>query len=294
MDVMVKKRKKHLNADQVTRVDSRLIRDMVKTALSEDIATGDINVLLIDEATCLHARVITREAMILCGSAWVDEVFNEIDPAIRLIWYKKDGDRVSADEVIFGVQGSARSILSAERCALNFLQLLSAVATITDRYVDAIAHTHSRVLDTRKTIPGFRLAQKYAVTCGGGVNHRIGLFDAFLIKENHIAACDHSITQAVAKARVVAPEKMVEVEVETILQLKEALAADVDVIMLDNFSLDQMREAVELTEGRAVLEASGNVDLNNIAAIAETGVDYISIGGLTKNIQAIDLSMRYV
>ncbi|WHN66056.1 carboxylating nicotinate-nucleotide diphosphorylase [Cysteiniphilum sp. QT6929] len=284
----------HLQTEQITEVPKVLVTTMVTQALAEDIDQGDINALLINEHEQARARVITREPMVMCGYDWVDEVFRQVDPNLKIHWYHHDGDEVFANKTLFEVEGLARSILSAERNALNFLQMLSAVATKTREYVKAIKGTECTILDTRKTIPGFRLAQKYAVTCGGGMNHRIGLFDAFLIKENHIAACDHSITRAIEKAREIAPQKMVEVEVENFDELNEALKAHADVIMLDNFSLRDMQKAVSIAKGKAQLEASGNMSLDSIYAVAQTGVDFISIGALTKNIQAIDLSMRFI
>ncbi|WP_440683314.1 carboxylating nicotinate-nucleotide diphosphorylase [Cysteiniphilum halobium] len=284
----------HLQTEQITEVPKALVTKMVTQALAEDIDQGDINALLINEDEQARARVITREPMVMCGYDWVNEVFKQVDPSLKLHWYHHDGDEVLANKTLFEVEGSARSILSAERNALNFLQMLSSVATKTREYVQAVKGTECTILDTRKTIPGFRLAQKYAVTCGGGMNHRIGLFDAFLIKENHIAACDHSITKAIEKAREIAPQKMVEVEVENFDELNEALKAHADVIMLDNFSLRDMQKAVSIAKGKAQLEASGNMSLDTIYAVAQTGVDFISIGALTKNIQAIDLSMRFI
>ncbi|WP_119344064.1 carboxylating nicotinate-nucleotide diphosphorylase [Facilibium subflavum] len=286
--------KKHLNTQQITQVPEKLIKTMVTQALAEDIDQGDINALLIDPSEYAYARVITRQDMVLCGVEWVNEVFRQIDPALKITWFCNDGDKIGADKVLFEVEGKARGILSAERNALNFLQMLSGVATITHQYVERVAHTKTKILDTRKTIPGFRLAQKYAVHCGGGMNHRIGLFDGFLIKENHIASCHGCIIEAVNKARQIAPQKMVEVEVESFNQLNEALKAKADVIMLDNFNLKDMEKAVGIVGDKAQLEASGNVSLDQINAIAQTGVDFISIGGLTKHIQAIDLSMRFV
>lgn len=284
----------HLQTEQITEVPKALVTTMVTQALAEDIDQGDINALLINEDEQAHARVITREPMVMCGYDWVNEVFRQVDPNLKIHWYHHDGDEIPTNKTLFEVEGSARSILSAERNALNFLQMLSAVATKTHEYVEAIKSTNCTILDTRKTIPGFRLAQKYAVTCGGGMNHRIGLFDAFLIKENHIAACDHSITKAIEKAREIAPQKMIEVEVENFEELNEALKAHADVIMLDNFSLRDMQKAVSFAKGKAQLEASGNMSLDTIYAVAQTGVDFISIGALTKNIQAIDLSMRFL
>ncbi len=267
------------------------IEQNVRAALAEDIGSGDVTAQLIDPTTNARGRVITREAAVISGQAWVDEVFHQVDPTVRLHWKVSDGERVVPDQVLFEVEGPARSLLTAERSALNFLQTLSGTATICREYADLVAHTHCRLLDTRKTLPGLRLAQKYAVTCGGCHNHRLGLYDAFLIKENHIQACG-SITQAVQRAREQAPGKPVEVEVETPDELAEAIAACADIIMLDEFSLDQTREAVRYTAGRAKLESSGGISRANLVTIAETGVDYISMGVLTKDCKAIDLSMR--
>ena len=283
---------KHLNDHQITKVSPLIIEKMVRQALMEDIGPEDINARLVHQNTTGWAQVITRDDMVLCGSDWVNEVFKQMDPNITINWSFSDGDTITKNQVIFEIKGAAQSILSGERTALNFLQMLSAVATKTQHYVKKIARTKTKVLDTRKTIPGFRLGQKYAVTCGGGVNHRIGLFDAFLIKENHIAACDHSIIKAVNKARSIASDKTIEVEVENFDQLQQALTAKADIIMLDNFSLTEIKKAICLVDGKATLEVSGNITLDNIIDIAETGVDFISIGDLTKNIEAIDLSMR--
>jgi len=267
------------------------IRANVLAALAEDVGDGDITAALIPPQTPARGRVITREAGVLCGRAWVDGVFAVIDPAIALAWQCGDGDRLRPEQVLFTFTGPARGLLTGERSALNFLQLLSGTATTCRRYADLVAGTGVRLLDTRKTIPGLRLAQKYAVTCGGCHNHRIGLFDAFLIKENHIAACG-GIAAAVRAARALAPGKPVEVEVENLEELEAALAARADRIMLDNFSLDTMREAVARSAGAAELEASGNVTEATLRPIAETGVDCISIGALTKDCKALDLSMR--
>lgn len=263
----------------------------VKEALEEDIGTGDITAALIPADAEVEARILTRENAILCGRAWVDRVFATVDGSIELDWQAQDGDRVEADQVLLRLKGNARSMMTAERCALNFMQLLSGTATLCDEYAQRVAHTQVRLLDTRKTIPGLRLAQKYAVQTGGCHNHRIGLFDAFLIKENHIAACG-SIAAAVSTARQHAPGKPVEVEVESFAQLDDALEADADRIMLDNFSVAEMTQAVSIVAGRAELEASGNIDESTLVPYAETGVDFISIGALTKHCRAIDLSMR--
>ncbi|WP_280546133.1 MULTISPECIES: carboxylating nicotinate-nucleotide diphosphorylase [unclassified Halomonas] len=269
------------------------IRDSAARLLAEDVGPGDITAQLVPEKQMARARVITREAAVLCGVAWVDELFRRLDARVALHWQAADGDRLAPGQAFLELEGPARSLLTGERAALNLLQTLSATATRTRHYVDLLEGTGARMLDTRKTLPGLRLAQKYAVTCGGGHNHRIGLYDAFLIKENHIAACG-GIAAAVDEARRIARDLPVEVEVETFDELDLALAAGADVIMLDNFGLDDMREAVRRTAGRATLEASGNVDETTLCAIAETGVDCISSGALTKDVEAIDLSMRIV
>lgn len=267
------------------------IQRNVRLALQEDVGAGDITAQLIPAERMASARVITREAAVLCGSAWVDEVFRQLDPGVVVTWNAQDGDRVSADQTLFTLSGPARALLTGERSALNFVQSLSAVATRCRQYADLVEGTPVKLLDTRKTIPGLRLAQKYAVTCGGCHNHRIGLYDAFLIKENHIAACG-GIAQAVTSARQIAPGKPVEVEVESLEELKQALDAGADIIMLDELSHEDMRTAVQLTAGRAKLEASGGINDSTLRSVAETGVDYISLGTLTKDIKAIDLSMR--
>ncbi|GEK48618.1 nicotinate-nucleotide pyrophosphorylase [carboxylating] [Bisbaumannia pacifica] len=267
------------------------IRDAAARLLAEDVGPGDITAELIPAQQWAKARVLTREACVLCGVAWVDEIFRRLDARVRLTWHAADGDRLPADSVFLELEGPARVLLTGERAALNLLQTLSATATRTRHYVDLIEDTGVRLLDTRKTLPGLRLAQKYAVTCGGGHNHRIGLYDAFLIKENHIAACG-GIAAAVREARDIASDLPVEVEVETFDELDQALTAGADIIMLDNFDLGELREAVTRAAGRATLEASGNVDDTTLRAIAETGVDCISSGALTKGVEAIDLSMR--
>ncbi|WP_236214284.1 carboxylating nicotinate-nucleotide diphosphorylase [Metapseudomonas otitidis] len=263
----------------------------VRRALTEDIGSGDITAQLIPEERLAHATVITREAAVIAGTAWVDAVFRQLDPRVAVHWLVADGDRVQPNQPLFHLEGPARALLSGERSALNFLQCLSGVATRVAHYVDLVKGTSVKLLDTRKTLPGLRLAQKYAVTCGGGHNHRIGLYDAFLIKENHIAACG-GITQAINAAHRIAPGKPVEVEVENLDELQQALDAGADIIMLDELSLDDMRIAVTLTAGRAKLEASGGINDTTLRTIAETGVDYISIGTLTKDVRAVDLSMR--
>lgn len=270
----------------------RDIVQQVAAALAEDIGTGDITAQLIPAGQYGKARIITREAAVICGKPWVDEVMRQVDPHIHIEWLVQEGQQVAADSTLFTLAGPARSLLTAERAALNFLQLLSGTATVCRRYAALVAGTGVRLLDTRKTIPGLRTAQKYAVTIGGCHNHRIGLYDAFLIKENHIAACG-GIGQAVQQARAQSPGKPVEVEVENFDELNAALAAACEVIMLDDFSLTDMKTAVSITAKRAKLEASGGVSDSNLRAIAETGVDFISIGGLTKHCRAIDLSMRF-
>lgn len=264
----------------------------VAAALAEDIGSGDITAQLIPQESSANATVITRQAATICGTEWVNEVFRQLDGNIRVEWHTGDGEQVSADQALFRISGPARSLLTGERCALNFLQTLSGTATICRRYADMVAGTGVKLLDTRKTIPGLRLAQKYAVSCGGCYNHRIGLYDAFLIKENHISACG-SIEQAIQEAQRLAPGKPVEVEVESLEELNRALAEGADIIMLDNFSRADMYTAVTTTQGRAKLEASGGISEATLREIAETGVDYISIGALTKDCKAIDLSMRF-
>ncbi len=263
----------------------------VRAALAEDIGSGDITAQLIPAERMAQARIITREAATICGTAWVDEVFRQLDPRVQVQWHTADGERAMQDQTLFTLEGPARALLSGERSALNFLQLLSGVASRCREYADLVEGTVVQLLDTRKTLPGLRLAQKYAVTCGGCHNHRIGLYDAFLIKENHIAACG-GIAQAVASARQIAPGRPVEVEVENLEELQQALDAGADIIMLDELDDDDMRTAVTLNAGRAKLEASGGVNKTTLRGIAETGVDYISIGTLTKDVKAIDLSMR--
>ncbi|HTC52401.1 MAG TPA: carboxylating nicotinate-nucleotide diphosphorylase [Steroidobacteraceae bacterium] len=266
----------------------------VAQALSEDVAGGDVTANLVPARQRVRGRVITREPMILCGIAWVEETFRQLDPRISLNWALAEGSRAQADATLLIIEGSARPILSGERTALNFLQLLSATATEARRFVDAVAGTGCTILDTRKTIPGLRTAQKYAVVCGGARNHRMGLYDMVLIKENHIAAAG-SITQAIGNARRSAPRLQVETEVESLTQLEEALLARPDIVMLDNFTLEDLRTAVDRNRqaGSPVkLEASGGASLETVRAIAETGVDFISVGSITKHVHAIDLSMR--
>ncbi|RZG75971.1 carboxylating nicotinate-nucleotide diphosphorylase [Acinetobacter wuhouensis] len=264
----------------------------IQQALQEDIGDADITALLSPEDEQATATIITREDMILAGQPWVNALIQAYDPSIEITWLKNDGDFVKANETIYKLAGSARSLLTVERPALNFVQTLSAVATKTAEYVKYLDGTHTKLLDTRKTLPGLRIAQKYAVAIGGGQNHRLGLFDAFLIKENHIMAAG-GIAQAIAKAHQIAPGKPVEVEVETWEELDQAIEAKADIVMLDNFSQQQMIDAVKHVAGRCKLEASGNITLDNLNEVAQTGVDYISMGVLTKDVKAIDLSMRF-
>lgn len=272
------------------------IRANVEAALGEDVGAGDLTGKLIPDDTIVSATVVTREPMTLAGRPWFDEVCRQVDERIAVSWRCDDGDHVEAGAELCELRGPARSILTAERTALNFLQLLSATATATRKFVDAVAGTDCRVLDTRKTIPGLRLAQKYAVRCGGGHNHRVGLFDAILVKENHILSAG-GITAAVEAARRLHPGMAIEVEVENLDELREALSVRTERLLLDNFPLDALNQAVMINreEGDppAELEASGNMSLDRVAAVAATGVDYISVGALTKNVQAIDLSMRF-
>jgi nicotinate-nucleotide pyrophosphorylase (carboxylating) len=265
--------------------------ETVAHSLREDIGDCDITAQLIAADTRASGRVITREPAVIAGREWVDEVFRQVDCDVVLDWQVADGQRVEPGQLLFRMSGLARSLLTAERAALNWLQTLSAVATNAAHYAALISHTRTQLLDTRKTLPGLRLAQKYAITCGGCSNHRLGLWDAFLIKENHIAACG-SIAAAVRAARELAPGKPVEVETEDLNELQQALDAGADIIMLDEFSLADMRAAVAQAAGKARLEASGGIDDSTLVAIAETGVDFISLGTLTKNLRAVDLSMR--
>ncbi len=267
------------------------IAKLVAQALAEDVESGDITAELIGADVRTSGRIVTREDGILCGTAFALEAFQQIDPSCHVEWAAQDGDVLTASNTLCTLSGPARALLTAERTALNFLQLLSGTATTASHYAARVAHTKVKLLDTRKTVPGLRLAQKYAVTCGGCYNHRIGLFDAFLIKENHISAAG-GIAEAVAAARSVASGKPVEVEVENKAELEQALTAGADRIMLDNFTLEGLRDAVAHSAGRAELEASGNVTDETLVTIAETGVDFISIGALTKHVRALDLSMR--
>ena len=280
------------------------IRRAVRAALLEDLgdaltpldqpdASADITAQLIPADRLASARVITREAGVFCGQPWVDEVFVQLGGEVRVEWLVQDGEVLSPNQELFRLHGPARVLLTGERNALNFVQTLSGVASLTARYVAELADTDCRLLDTRKTLPGLRSAQKYAVTCGGGKNHRIGLFDAYLIKENHILACG-GIAEAISEARRLNPGKPVEAEVESLVELEQALAASADIVMLDNFDIPMMREAVALNQGRAKLEVSGNVTLDTLADYAATGVDFISVGALTKHVRALDLSMRFI
>ncbi len=273
-------------------ISDDIISQQVALALREDVGDGDISAELIDAATLLETELLVREDAVICGRRWFDESFRQCNPSIEIDWRVDDGDAVEAGSILCLLKGQARAMLTAERCALNFLQTLSGTATLTRQYADRIRHSGCRVLDTRKTLPQLRLAQKYAVRCGGGSNHRIGLFDAYLIKENHLAACG-GIASAVERARELNPDKLLEVEVENLDQLRQAMDAGVERVLLDNFSLADMRAAVKLAAGSMELEASGNIDLDNIAEVAATGVDYVSIGALTKNLHAIDFSLRY-
>lgn len=267
------------------------IRADAARALAEDIGTGDLTAALIDADERARARIVSREAAVLAGSAWAEACFRQLDPGVQIDWRHADGDRIAPDAVLCKLEGNARALVAGERNALNFLQLLSGTATVTRRYVDAVAGTRARILDTRKTIPGLRLAQKYAVRCGGGHNHRIGLFDAILIKENHVAAAG-GIAKAIHDARAAHPRVLLECEVESLDELRDAMAAGADRVLLDEFSDAMLHEAVALAAGRVPLEVSGSVSLERVRAIAETGVDYISVGALTKHVHAIDLSMR--
>jgi nicotinate-nucleotide pyrophosphorylase (carboxylating) len=270
--------------------------EQVSRALREDIGPGDVTARLIAADSRARARVLCRQSALICGTAWFDETFRQLDTAVQVRWRTADGERVAADTILCELEGPARAILTGERTALNFLQLLSATASVTARYVAAVAGTACRILDTRKTLPGLRTAQKYAVLCGGGQNHRMGLYDMVLVKENHIAAAG-SIGAAVAAARALAPGVPVEVETENLAEVAAALAAQCDVIMLDEFGLADLARAVALNRAAprpAKLEASGAVTLERIGAIAATGVDFISVGGLTKHVQAVDLSMRLI
>ncbi|ALR14679.1 MULTISPECIES: carboxylating nicotinate-nucleotide diphosphorylase [Vibrio] len=272
---------------------TRSVADTLKEDLGGTVdINNDITASLIPEDAVNTATIITREHGVFCGQAWADEVFKQLGGKVTIEWYVQDGDKVEPNQTLCTLSGPARDLLTGERNAMNFIQTLSGCATTTSVYAEKIAHTECRLLDTRKTIPGLRSALKYAVACGGGFNHRIGVFDAYLIKENHIIACG-GITQAITTAKELNPGKPVEVETESLDELKEAIEAGADIIMLDNFTKEMMREAVEINAGRAALENSGNITLDTIAEYAETGVDYISVGALTKHLKAMDLSMRF-
>jgi nicotinate-nucleotide pyrophosphorylase (carboxylating) len=268
------------------------LQNLVALAIAEDLGPGDITAALIPEKTHARAQIISRMDAVFCGKQWAIEVFRQIDPSVKLNWLVDDGDQIKIDQCLVTIHGKARSILTAERTALNFIQTLAGTATKTRLLVNLVAHTNAKLLDTRKTIPGLRIAQKYAVTVGGGHNHRMGLFDAYLIKENHIRACG-GIKAAVSAARANNPGKSVEVEVQNLAELELALAASVDIIMLDNFSQQLMIEAVAINKGKCKLEASGNIDDESLVKTAETGVDFISIGALTKHCFAVDLSLLF-
>ncbi|MBI5451644.1 MAG: carboxylating nicotinate-nucleotide diphosphorylase [Gammaproteobacteria bacterium] len=268
------------------------LRDIVALALREDIGSGDVTAALIPPATRARGTVTARETAVLCGQPWFDETYAQLDPLIKVSWQAKDGDDIRKDQVLCTVEGPAAALLTGERTALNFLQTLSGTATQTRRYVKRVSNLDITLLDTRKTLPGLRHAQKYAVACGGAKNHRLGLFDAILIKENHIIACG-SIAKAIALARRSSPNMAIEVEVETLDEVREALAAEADMLLLDNFDVPHICKAVALTQGKAKLEVSGGITLDNIREFAGTGIDYISVGSLTKHVTAIDLSMRF-
>ena len=266
----------------------------VACALIEDIGGGDLTALLTPGGHVSRGLVVSREAAVLCGTAWFDACFLRLDPNARIAWQARDGERIAPGQTLCEIAAETRALLTAERAALNFLQLLSGTATATRRFVDAVAGTGAKIIDTRKTLPGLRLAQKYAVRAGGGTNHRLGLYDGILIKENHILAAG-GIEAALTHARALAyPGVFIQIEVETLAQLEEALSCGAEMILLDNMALETMREAVTITDGRASLEASGGVDITRVRAIAETGVDRISIGSLTKDVRATDLSLRHV
>jgi len=274
-------------------ITSEIARN-VDAALAEDVGSGDLTASLVPDGARARAKVIARVNAVVAGAQWFEACFRRFDPAVRIEWQVPDGGRAAAGQTLCTIAGTARALLTAERTSLNFLQMLSAVATITRRYVDAVHGTRATIVDTRKTLPGLRLAQKYAVRCGGGSNHRIGLFDGILIKENHIAAAG-GVRPALERAHALAPAGVwTQIEVETLVQLEEALTAGARMILLDNFDLSMMRDAVRATAGRASLEASGGIAMENVRDIAETGVDRISIGALTKDVKAIDLSMRFM
>lgn len=286
-----------LDKSYFAMIPSQLLEDSIRLnvqlALDEDIGDGDITAMLTPADEQAHARVISREDMVLAGRPWVDALFKQLDPQVEVIWLKQEGEKVAANEAFLELKGNARSLLTGERPALNFVQTLSAVASKVASYVALLDGLETKILDTRKTLPCLRIAQKYAVAIGGGHNHRLGLFDAFLIKENHIMAAG-GIAEAIAKAHQIAPNKPVEVEVESFAELEQALSAGADIVMLDNFSQQEMIDAVKHVAGRCKLEASGNITVERLREVASTGVDYISMGSLTKDVKAIDLSMRFI
>lgn len=281
------------------------VKQDVQAALFEDLSPkpyapyvslnclDDITAMLIDADAQAQAKIITREDIVMCGQAWAHEAFYQVDPELILTWHFKDGDRAKASSNLLSISGNARAILTAERTALNFLQMLSATATTTARYVELLEGSNTKLLDTRKTIPRFRQAQKYAVACGGGANHRIGLFDAYLIKENHIKACG-SISNAINQAKRLQSQKLVEIEVENLEELREAITAGADIVMLDNFSTELIQEAVSLNKHQCKLEVSGNITSERLKELAKTGVDYVSSGAITKHINAVDLSLLFI
>ncbi len=274
------------------QISQTIIKDQVAQALAEDVGSGDITAALIEEDRQLSTRLLLREQAVICGIDWFNETFLQCDPGIEINWQVREGSRVDADTVVCSVAGPARALLTAERTAINFLQTLSGTASTTNRYARLIKNTSCKILDTRKTIPNLRLAQKYAVACGGGFNHRIGLFDAYLIKENHLQACG-GVSNAVGSAKRLNPDLPIEVEVENLEQLQQAIDAGAQRALLDNFSLSMLEQAVTLADHVIELEASGNIDETSLLAVARTGVDFISIGALTKHISAIDFSLRY-
>jgi nicotinate-nucleotide pyrophosphorylase (carboxylating) len=275
-------------------VDPTIIQQNLRTAIEEDLGEADYTAQLISPTQQAQATIIARETAVICGIPWVEECFKQIAPNAKITWQVKEGEHVAANQLLCTITGNAREILSAERCALNFLQTLSATATVTKQYVEAIKGTHARILDTRKTLPGLRVAQKYAVTVGGGLNQRLGLYDGILIKENHIAAAGSIATVMEDANKISAPHNLsIQIEVENLQELEQALNADAKLILLDNFDTATLEAAVKINAKRAILEASGGIDLSNVREIALTGVDRISIGSLTKNIQAIDLSLRF-
>jgi len=274
-------------------LSNEVVKQVVELAIKEDVKEGDINGELISEENESTAEIITRTSGIFCGKPWMFEVARQIDPSIKLNFIVDDGDAVQEDQLILMATGASRGLLTSERTMLNFAQLLSGTATSANQYAAAVSHTKTKILDTRKTVPGLREAQKYAVRIGGAENHRFGLFDAYLIKENHINAAG-SIDQAVTRARKANPHLKLEVEVENMMQLREALAAGVDMVLLDNYAVEDLAAAVAFAKGKLQLEASGGITLENVARVAETGVDYISIGAITKNIIPMDLSMRFI